>query len=419
VLPNSSFKPAMSNQAAMGLPPAQILGLGTSLGEGIKNYVWLDITASLRHVKDLAADPNLFLRRRHGTRYVSLSGGTTNIWQFASLPALGNNTHSIVDVAPLLEDEEDEEEEDDDDDDDDDEEEEEEEEEDGDDDEDHSPALSDTQSPESRQRSMIGDITTDTFKPEQEPQLGFELGLTIVPRMAQVCQPSTTRKLRDFVQLSSVREQARSTPCHNQLPSHVSRNFSIMKATISSVELMSLDSKSASVLCYDVLPHHNHHNRQPTPWDLSRNISERISMYHHIPDLGLVILGSLAGRVAVLSLTRPPERHSFGPSGSDAAKASSSRGPPAREGARIRRAFRVEAVLPRKAEEDKNLRPWCTLHGIAVSPAPDHRTEGLRSTVPGGGWRPRAWRLILHYVDHTILMYDIAKHEEHGEVLIF
>jgi hypothetical protein len=402
-----------------------MVGLNLSTGEGIKNYMWLDITASLRYVKDMAADPDLYLRQRHGSRYHS--GGTAHTWQSISYPALGITAAGIFGITaiPLVD-------EDDDDDDDDDDE--------GEEEEDSVPVPSVVPGP--TPLGIRAEVKTDTFDPAQEHELGFELGLTIVPAMAKVCQPSTSRQLRDFVQLSGVREQATHVVdlCHERLPSYLSQHFSIMKATTSSVELQSLDPKSASVLCYDVLPHHNHHRRHPTPWDLSARMSERISMYHHIPELGLVVLGSLSGRVALLSLTRPPDRHSFnsravgggpvlgpGPGspspslhrGGGGGGSGGGRGASGREGVLIRRAFRVEAVLPRKSDEDRHLRPWCTLHGVAVSPVPDHDAgAGLALRAPGAGWRPRAWRLILHYIDHTILMYDISRHKEEGDLLI-
>lgn len=405
MLPNSSFKPAMSNHAAMGLAATQIVGLNTSMGDGIKNYIWLDITASLCRVPDMAADPNVFLRQRHGSRYHS--GGAPSGWHFVSIPIMGFIGESPVGYeVPLVDDmsiypDDDEEE------------------------GEASPALSPP--PELPPLGVRADIKTDTFDPGQERKLGYELGLTIVPGMAKVCQTSTAERLRDFVKASAVREQATNVVGQqmrrDRLLSYLAENFSIMKTTTSSVELQSLDPKSASVLCYDVLPHHNHYPGQPSPWDLSRTISERISMHHHVPELGLVILGSLAGRVALLSLTRPPARHtfSFRRAGSPPTTTPRARGrPSAGDGIRVRRAFRVEAVLPRKRDEDRHLRPWCTLHGIAVSPVPDRRADGpgLLALPDARAWRPRAWRLILHYIDHTILMYNIARQEDDGDLLI-
>ncbi|OIW35380.1 hypothetical protein CONLIGDRAFT_566950, partial [Coniochaeta ligniaria NRRL 30616] len=377
LLPNSSFKPAVSNHAAMGLPANEILGLNSSTGDGIKNDIWLDITGSLYHVKDNAADPKVYLLQRHHGIYshvVSQSGPT-------GYQGLG---FSLTDT-PIPSDE------------------------DSDDEHLHSPPpLPPTQLAGAKPRGTRPDIKVDTIDLAQENQLDFELGLTIVPGMVKVSQPSTTWQLLEFFSASGNREQNTNVveTRHFRLQPHLSENFSIMRASTTSVELQSLDSKSASVLCRDVLPHHNHYRRRAAPWDLNPNISERVTMYLHVPELGVVVLGSLNGRVALLSLTRPPGRHGFGPLRSGAST----------KGVKVRRAFRVEAILPRKKDEDRGLRPWCTLHGIAISPVPDHRAKGL--ALLADGWRPQTWRLILHYVDHTILMYDISRHEEEGDLLI-
>jgi hypothetical protein len=363
----------------MGLPANEILGLNSSTGDGIKNDIWLDITGSLYHVKDNAADPKAYLLQRHHGIYSHFTSQSGPL----GYQGMGYDLFSADTPIPSDDDTDDE----------------------------HPPSplpIPPTYLAGAKPRSTRPDIKVDTVDLTQENQLGFELGLTIVPGMGKVSQPSTTWQLLEFFSASGYREQNTNVVemRHVRLPSHLSENFSIMRATTTSVELQSLDSKSASVLCRDVLPHHNHHRRRAAPWDLNPSISERITMYLHVPELGLVVLGSLNGRVALLSLTRPPRRHGFGPLRSGASG----------NGVKIRRAFRVEAILPRKKDEDRGLRPWCTLHGIAISPAPDHRAQGL--TLLADGWRPQTWRLMLHYMDHTILMYDISRHEEEGDLLI-
>ncbi|KAK3394458.1 hypothetical protein B0H63DRAFT_444614 [Podospora didyma] len=51
-------------------------------------------------------------------------------------------------------------------------------------------------------------------------------------------------------------------------------------------------------------PHMAKNLRRVEPYDLSKNISERASMVLHVPDLNLVVIGSLNGRVALLTLTK-------------------------------------------------------------------------------------------------------------------
>ncbi|KUI56595.1 hypothetical protein VP1G_03880 [Cytospora mali] len=123
---------------------------------------------------------------------------------------------------------------------------------------------------------------------------------------------------------------------------------------------------------------------------------------HQIPELNLVIMGSMCGRVALLTLTKPPQPEV-------ALAAQRSKVP--------QRAFRVDAVLPFEAEERSKERPYVCLLGIAVSPVPEARTHGLelRRRVDGRAMEqepPRRWRLILNYQDHTVLQYEIVRREE-------
>ena len=360
----------------MGLPAKEILGLNSSTGDGIKNDVWLDITGSLYHVQDNAADPKTYLLQRHHGTYTHFMpqsgplGYQSPGYDYDDTPAPSDD-----DVAPSP-----------------------------------VPGLPPASLPSGMKHgSLRPDTKATTVDLARENELGFKLALTIVPGMGQISQLSTTLQLLDFFSASGTRERQTKVVelRHVPVPSHLSANFSIMRATASGVELQSLDPKSASVLCRDVLPHNNFHLRRATPWDLHPSISERVTMHLHVAELGLVVLGSLNGRVALLGLTRPPRRHGFGPPRPGGAPA---------KGVRIRRAFRVEAVLPRRRDEEARRRPWCTLHGIAVSPVPDHRAKGL--ALLSDGCRPRVWRLILHYIDHTILMYDISCHEEDGGLLI-
>lgn len=139
-------------------------------------------------------------------------------------------------------------------------------------------------------------------------------------------------------------------------------------------------------------------NSSDAPWDM--DFGKRCSMLLTIPELHLVIMGSMCGRVALLTLTTPPPQAENAP----------------------RRAFRVDAVLPFSYEEETSERPYVCLLGIAVSPMPESRSRGLelrrRRKAGKGGTRsiepepPRRWRLILNYQDHTIMQYDIVKRDQ-------
>jgi hypothetical protein len=404
VLPDSSFRPAHDNKAAMGLPATQILGTNHSIGDGIRNDIWLDITCSLYNVQDNAADTKSILRARHGKKYdlKSQQPQQQSLQPPQSLQSLQQQPleerpahpspqfflDEFSDVSSAI-------------------------------------GTPSSTSPSPTPMPLPVTVSTEDMKRRWAPlnkdkppkgaridieaeqgKYGFLPARTIVPTFGQTLAITNLTKFQNFLAQSPHRKaRSHAVPMSSvRFPRQVATNYSILRTTCTSVELQSLDPGSASVLCRDVIPQHNYHHRRPTPWDLSIHLCERISMLQQVPELGLVVLGSLNGRVALLSLSKPPERHGFGAGGFG-------------DGLSIPRAFRVEAVLPRKSDEDKKLRPWVALHGIAVSPAPELRTRGL------GLYRERSrgqvWRLILHYMDHTILMYDITRRLDADELLIF
>lgn len=185
------------------------------------------------------------------------------------------------------------------------------------------------------------------------------------------------------------------------LPNYLSKDYSLLRATLTDVELLSLDPACATVWHRWVLTYHNYHKISPNPHQFSQAYAERINMVLHVPELYLVIAGSPTGRVALITLTKTPRQRVYG--------------------VQLKRGFRVDRVLPRKADEENRLRPWCALIGIAVSPVPSPRARGLELRSPSAkkqGLLPTTWRLILHYLDHTILMYDIARRDD-DELLVF
>ena len=136
---------------------------------------------------------------------------------------------------------------------------------------------------------------------------------------------------------------------------------------------------------------------------------ERLNMAAQIPELGIVIVASQAGRVALLTLTT-------------------------KRGARKSRdhyAFRLDWILPFKSQEYHELRPIGPLHGIAVSPIqgqqlrPDMGDDDVYGGNQHESWRAvessRRYRLMLTYYDYSVLSYEIGRTSEGidgGEVLI-
>ena len=109
---------------------------------------------------------------------------------------------------------------------------------------------------------------------------------------------------------------------------------------------------------------------------------DRLNMLAAIPELSLVVVGSQIGRAALFSLTKLPDGYSkYGPVVT----------------------CRLDLILPLKKHEDAwDPKPNMHLLGIAVAPLQTTTTDESKE----GKW-PRRWRLILHYVNHTILSYEL------------
>ncbi|KAK6079121.1 hypothetical protein SCUP515_04154 [Seiridium cupressi] len=122
---------------------------------------------------------------------------------------------------------------------------------------------------------------------------------------------------------------------------------------------------------------------QPQPPGLPplRWAHERLSNNNYIPELSLVVAGSMCGRVALVTLTLTKNHDLM-----------------------FERGFKIEAILPKEEDEDERLRPVCPLFGVAVGPLPvDGKPD--RHDLP----RPRRYRIMLQYYDQRILSYEISR----------
>lgn len=134
----------------------------------------------------------------------------------------------------------------------------------------------------------------------------------------------------------------------------------------------------------------------------------RISLSQSIPELGLVIVGTPKGRVAVLSLQQcddqsPPEKKKTEITRTEKKKASfAQRSSKHRDPMYF---LRLEWILPFKEQEEDGQRPLCPLIGIAAGPMRGMQESGRTNT---SSIRPRRWRLMLTWCDHTVLSYEIG-----------
>lgn len=116
-----------------------------------------------------------------------------------------------------------------------------------------------------------------------------------------------------------------------------------------------------------------------------RMTHERLANLIHVPELSLVVAGSLCGRVALVTLTHTMDTFEV-----------------------LQEAFKVEAILPTERDEDKKLRPICPLLGVAVSPV---AFSGSMESK-GKAVSRRRYRIMLHYYDLRILSYEISRNLE-------
>ncbi|KAK3336160.1 hypothetical protein B0T19DRAFT_436959 [Cercophora scortea] len=377
VLPESSFKQTASVRELLGLPGREVLlGNGSRIPSGPipETDLWLDTTCSLFYVKEMAPSIEFVLRHRHGTLYQKIHAEEAR--KSAHEPAVEEDDDdtdmSDADDTPHASTHECE------------------------------SAPSEHGAEKEKRWAAIRKTHGPPGSAINDSSKEVQLSRIIVPSFGET--PPLATNLGKCIEFfsSSVTRQANTKPVQfleAELRPHMVRNFSILRTTCTDIELQPVDPRGTGIVCKSVLAHHNHHLRRVEPWDLNRQMSERVSMLIHVPELNLVVAGALNGRVALLTLTKTAKRL---------------------DGVALRRGFRVDWVLPRLAEEEKKKRPWCTLHGIAMSPVPEPKADGLNLYGRERRTSPVVYRLILHYMNHTIVTYDIMRRAgEAEELLIF
>lgn len=132
----------------------------------------------------------------------------------------------------------------------------------------------------------------------------------------------------------------------------------------------------------------------PGEWMLSLAPQDRHSFFSHIPELGVFIIGSPIGRAAVFSLYWTHDE-----------------GNPHR-----RYGFKLEYLLPFKEEHENEIAGGSRerLIGVAVAPIQGmfDESEEMARTGEQGVQQPRRWRLIMYYMDHNLLSYELSKPRE-------
>lgn len=129
---------------------------------------------------------------------------------------------------------------------------------------------------------------------------------------------------------------------------------------------------------------------------------DRMNLYCQIPEIGIVLVGSPKGRVAVLTLWQL-ERNPFdtasksmGDKGYNFLKKNIPSSPIC--------TFRLDHLLPLKQQEEADLRPLQQLVGLCASPL-----QGCGGTTREARRGCSNWRVLMMYRDHTILAYELSR----------
>ena len=146
------------------------------------------------------------------------------------------------------------------------------------------------------------------------------------------------------------------------------------------------DSSHSQVLCQQAL------NQRMPPGFHYLSQMERLNMIAQIPELGVVVIGNQVGRVGILTLTRWEAQKQSG--------------------------YKIECILPFSSEESKGMRPRKPLMGMAVGPVQGHETPLPGQSPRMTRERPRRFRLLMTYCDHTILSYEISRPEDDGDLIV-
>ncbi|KAI4908857.1 hypothetical protein J4E90_008594 [Alternaria incomplexa] len=118
---------------------------------------------------------------------------------------------------------------------------------------------------------------------------------------------------------------------------------------------------------------------------------DRHCFFSQIPELGVFIVGSPAGRVGVFSLYYTRDENTGEP----------------------RYGFELEYLLPFRSGNETEIAggPNERLLGVAVAPLQGmfDTSEDIEVPDQEGFTKPRRWRLLMYYMDHTVLSFELSK----------
>ncbi|KAM0463912.1 hypothetical protein ACHAO4_000637 [Trichoderma viride] len=179
------------------------------------------------------------------------------------------------------------------------------------------------------------------------------------------------------------------------------RRYHFIRTYEKDLELRSLRGNEAGwqeigVMCPNAVTFGSFHQRSIRPYFRA---TSRLSFIVHIPELSLVVVGSPIGRVLLVTPTKL--------------------GSPVTSKTPWKcwhHGLRVEHVLPRQSDEEKFRPVLRPLHGLAVGPLQSN--ENRSGNMTNGTTTPKRFRLMLHYRNHDIFTYELAREGRTGRLCI-
>lgn len=117
-----------------------------------------------------------------------------------------------------------------------------------------------------------------------------------------------------------------------------------------------------------------------------------------IPELGVVITATSLGRAAIFTLTR----RRYTPSKTESQLSDY--------------AMRLDWVIPFASQEDS--RPMHALVGLAVGPVQGREYVEGETRPPASNSGGKRWRIMLTYLDCTVLSYEISRPGDESWVVV-
>lgn len=159
----------------------------------------------------------------------------------------------------------------------------------------------------------------------------------------------------DSIEVAKAKKRRRKQVTNEETEAPIPR-IPLLHCSATNVRLYDIPARRrAHVFCHDPLQ-----QQLPLALQVPHGHMRRLNMFQQIPELGVIIIGSQMGRIAVCALTRNGRTGTLG--------------------------FRVDWLLPTKRQERAGQRPNCLLLGIAAAPIQGRQHEAPLLAVDDDRW---------------------------------